>query len=160
MLMDMQVSWAESRRKVTDLGGHRSIEADRWSTRLGLRFGTCFVSTAISAPSSHTTTMLNLLCYVRGDDSHQAFEIEIDEAEFVGTLKEYIKEKNTHIPAHPLLPWNKGVPINSFIRGKFDAFPLVKDDSLYPHEILSDVFPSGPEKGMVYIIIDCPPGGN
>ena len=106
--------------------------------------------------------MLNLLCYVRGDKSQQTFEVEIDEAKSVGTLKEYIKEKNKprfdHIPAFLLDLWNKPVPINSILKGTVDALQLVVDDSLYSQEILSDVLPSRLEKGTVYIIIDRPPG--
>ncbi|KAF8802373.1 hypothetical protein BYT27DRAFT_7173144 [Phlegmacium glaucopus] len=104
--------------------------------------------------------MLSLLCYVSGDDSRRAFIVKIEEDETVAALKEYIKEKKRpkfdDIPADSLDLWNKPVPSTRNLKKDVEALNLVDDDSLYPHEILSDVFPSELEKRTVHIIINCP----
>jgi hypothetical protein len=58
--------------------------------------------------------MLNLLCYVRGDDYKNAFRVTIGMEEWVADLKEAIKEKKRpyfdHIPADSLVLWKVSVP--------------------------------------------------
>ncbi|KAF8810559.1 hypothetical protein BYT27DRAFT_7091564, partial [Phlegmacium glaucopus] len=100
-------------------------------------------------------------CYVSGDDSHRTFIVKINEDETVGTLKEYIKEKKRpkfdDIPADLLDLWNKPVSSNRDLKKNVEALNLVDDDSLCPHEILSNVFPSGLEKRTVHVIINLIP---
>ena len=119
------------------------------------------VKTTDSAQQLHSleSTMLTLICYVRDDNCKQAFEVEIDKAKSVSTLRDAIKEKTRpkfdDISADSLSLWKASVPINRDLKKCVEALNLVDDDSLYSCEILSDIFSSDLERKSVHIIIDC-----
>jgi hypothetical protein len=104
--------------------------------------------------------LMKLLCYVRGDESRYTFIVNINEDKTVSELRDTIKEKKSpkfdDIPADSLLLWKASVsvPINRDLRKCVEALNLVDDDSLYSHEILSDIFSSGLEEKTVHIIIE------
>ena len=107
--------------------------------------------------------MLTLFCYVRGDDYSNAFVVDIDEDKTVAHLRKAIKEERRpqfdDVPADSLSLWKASVLINRDIKESVEALDLVDGDSLYPYEILSDIFSSGLEKRCVHIIINRPLSG-
>ena len=104
--------------------------------------------------------MLQLFCYVRGDDPRCTFEVNIDEEGTVSDLKDAIKEEFRpefdDIPASSLSLWKASVHCNLDLKKRVEALNLVDDDSLLPGEILSDIFSSGLESRSVHIIIKLP----
>jgi hypothetical protein len=105
---------------------------------------------------------INLLCYMRGDDPQQTFEVEIDKAESVAALKKRIKDENGEtfrgVDARLLLLWGVCEPFDQSIKEKIEALNLVVDNALQPPDILSDVFPPELEKRTVHIVVDHLPG--
>ena len=108
-------------------------------------------------------SMLKLLCYVRGDDSSNTFGVNIDEDEIVVDLKDAIKEKMRprfgDIPAESLSLWKVSVPYSRDLKNHVEALNLVKDDSLQPPDILSELFSSALGRKEVHIIIGRPRSG-
>lgn len=103
--------------------------------------------------------MLNLLCYVRGDDFGHTFVINIEENETVSDLQTAIKERERpkfdDIPTSLLYLWKASIHYNSNLKKEVEALNLVYDNKLLPPEILSDVFSSRLETKCVHTIIDC-----
>lgn len=106
---------------------------------------------------------MKLLCYVRGDNPRYTFIVNINEDKTVSELKDTIKEKKRpnfdDIPADSLSLWKASVPINRDLKECVEALNLVDEDSLYSHEILSDIFSSGLEEKSVHIIVERPNSG-
>ncbi|KAM6494873.1 hypothetical protein JOM56_009496 [Amanita muscaria] len=104
--------------------------------------------------------MFKLLCYVREDDYNQAFPVRIEEDEDVGTLRKSIKEENRpkfdHIPAHSLVLWRVSVPFDQNLKENVEALNLVSNDKLQTVDIISDLFPSGPQEKTVHVVVDRP----
>jgi hypothetical protein len=104
-------------------------------------------------------SMFTLLCYVRGDDYKQVFEVNIGDHESIDALKDAIKKKSQtfhDVDAGSLVLWNVLVPFNRRLKEEVEQLALVEDESLPPLDILSEVFPMGLEKRNVHIVIERP----
>jgi len=99
---------------------------------------------------------LRILCYIRGDDYKQAFEVKIREDEDVGTLRKYIKAKKTpifdHIPADCIVLWAVNILFDENIKENVDKLGLVDGKSLLPFMRLSKVF-SDVSDGYLHIVV-------
>jgi hypothetical protein len=105
--------------------------------------------------------LLGLYCWVMGDETQQYFPIKILHTEDVGTLKDYIKEKKKpqldQLPANALKLWKVSIPIGE-VDTRLPAFQPVEDRSngvlrLSPGDDLIDVFPDGPPRKQIHIIV-------
>ena len=105
--------------------------------------------------------MLNLFCYVRGNDSFSTFKVDINEDKTVDDLRDAIKEKKKpsfdNIPAGSLRLWKaSSLHYNQNLKSDVEALNLVDGDMLQPVDILSDIFSFTLERKSVHIIIDRP----
>jgi hypothetical protein len=77
----------------------------------------CALLTVNLAAPSQTQFVLELNCWVRGDDWDHVFPIKIAQTESVGALKELIKEKKQHtfqhMDANTLKLWQVSVCVAS-----------------------------------------------
>ena len=112
----------------------------------------------VMSTDSLQSTMLTLVCYVRGDDHDHVFEVKINKTESVAALKDAIREKKSpDFDGISLRLWKASVPITRDLKKDVDALNLLDHDSL-PYGILSDIFPDL-EKKSVHIIIGRPQSG-
>ena len=103
--------------------------------------------------------MLQLLCYMRGNDYQRVFSVKIKEDEIVGTLKDIIKEKASQhfLNTGSLLIWKVSLPYDQNLKEKVEALRLTPDTTLQPIDTLSDLFSSGLlNKRTVHIVVDRP----
>jgi hypothetical protein len=102
------------------------------------------------------STMLSLLCYVRGDDYNNAFIVEVDKTKTISHLRKIIKEeyksKFDGIDAVSLSLWRTSVQYSENLKEDVDALDL--GQRLEPVEILSDIPWSLGKKRVVHVIID------
>jgi Crinkler effector protein N-terminal domain len=121
------------------------------------------------------TTIFTLLCYVRGDDYKNAFEVKIGKEETVAELREAIKKENTQmcraIDANLLVLWKVSILCDQNLAKNVDDLNLVDDtlppvsaahpnndqiQSLSPVLKLSEVFLEPPVGQHVHIVVNSP----
>ena len=102
--------------------------------------------------------MLALNCFVLGETLQDIFTVEIDAAENVGTLKEFIKEETKlefdDVDADTLMLWKVSMPysdINSLAE-------LPAGEALIPVKKLSGIFPNHEVGENIDVIIQLPTG--
>ncbi|KIM72350.1 hypothetical protein PILCRDRAFT_93498 [Piloderma croceum F 1598] len=124
--------------------------------------------------------MLNLNCWLLGDDPRRVFPVEIAKTKTVGGLKKAIKGEKMHafdgIDADLLDLWKveidlkkdqkllKTIKVDSDIQGGEELEPeqlgelnLTEDESLLPVEKLFKVFVDAPAEGHLHIVVRRPP---
>ncbi|KAH7918817.1 hypothetical protein BV22DRAFT_981633, partial [Leucogyrophana mollusca] len=109
-------------------------------------------------PNPPVDRMIELMCWVRGEDVNCTFLVEIADTDTVDDLKKQIKAKRPvgfcHVPASDLGLTEVSVPVDDNLRqniGKLTPQPL------FPLDELSTVFADPPADAHVHIIIDAPP---
>ena len=109
-----------------------------------------------------TGTLLELNCWVLGDDSARIFTVEIDRNKNVGALKEAIKGKKKaafhDITAKSLEVWKVSIPVDedTDLEGKANDLRIRERQSLWAlkglHRIFTDLDPY-----ELHVIIKAPP---
>ena len=110
--------------------------------------------------NSDVMSIFTVLCYVRGDEYKQVFNVKVGEDESVATLKDAIKEKKSqgfrNVDADSLVLWNVSVPSNRHLKEEVEKLNLADDESLSPTDVLSDVFSAGVERKIVCVVVERP----
>jgi hypothetical protein len=105
--------------------------------------------------------IIQLNCWVLGDDVRQVFPIKIANTESVGTLKEAVKDKKRpaldHVTADSLTLWKVSIPKDRLQQSLAnldltDATPLSSMDDL------DDVFSDEPHRKHLHIVVKPPDG--
>ena len=107
-------------------------------------------------------TLLNLNCWVLGEDSTRIFPVKIDSAENVGALKEAIKEKMkpnfNHITANSLVLWKVAIPIDedANLETEVKNLRLHEEKPLWTTNGLLKIF-SDLDKETLHVVVKAPP---
>jgi hypothetical protein len=101
-------------------------------------------------------TQVALVCLVYGDPNAEPFEVKIARKETIGVLKGVIKQKQKpafdHLPADHLRLWKVQIPITD------EETPHIPElnNKLGPAMEICRVFPAGPPKDHIHIIVKVP----
>ncbi|KAI8595528.1 hypothetical protein EDD21DRAFT_448557 [Dissophora ornata] len=105
---------------------------------------------------------LNLFCLVDGDSTSNAFSVKATSTDTVDDLKEFIKAKKSNdfhdVDADRLTLWHVSVSITA--ANKHNPVTLDSQEpkeELLPSDELCEVFPNGPARKTVHIIVQRPP---
>jgi hypothetical protein len=107
-------------------------------------------------------TLLNLNCWVLGEESARIFSVEIDPDKNVVELKRAIKEKNTSalagIDAYSLDVYNVSIPIDedTNLEAKVKAERLNEKKPMWPLRKLRMTF-KDLDKETLHVVIKAPP---
>ncbi|KAF8923765.1 hypothetical protein BGZ58_002576 [Dissophora ornata] len=108
---------------------------------------------------------LNLFCLVDGDSTSNAFSVKATSTDTVDDLKEFIKAKKSNdfhdVDADRLTLWHVSVSITA--ANKHNPVTLDSQEpkeELLPSDELCEVFPNGPARKTVHIIVQRPPLGD
>ena len=106
------------------------------------------------------STVVNLNCWVQGDDIDRIFPVEIAPTKTVGALKDVIKEKKKHafrdIDADILVLWEVSIRIDDNFDKNLEKRKHA--NPLLPWQKLSSVFLDQPADGHLSIVIKAPAG--
>jgi hypothetical protein len=99
---------------------------------------------------------------VQGDDRLHVFPVEIADNKSVGSLRDIIKEKNTHafqnVDAHTLVLWKVSIPTDGLDAQDPRIVGLDGHQALLPVDTLSEVFSDdGPLRKCLHIVVRSPP---
>ena len=113
----------------------------------------------VSSDAMSDSDLLNLNCWVHGDERQSVFTVKIPKTDNVSTLKKLIKDEKKpifdHIPADSLVLWKDSVPID-----ELDKLKLKPDgEALSPVDELSELFSDKPARKCVHIVVRPPPAG-
>src|SRR5258708_3115374 len=107
--------------------------------------------------------MLDLNCWVLGDDPSHIFPIEIAESKTVGGLKKAIKEEKKpefdHVAADSLDLWKVSIPDDRNLKENIGKLDFDDEQPLSPMAKLSKVFADAPEEMHLHIVVRVPPAG-
>jgi len=119
---------------------------------------------SVPPPSLPSVPILELNCFVQGDDASQVFSVEIANNKLISALRDAIKDKNPtsfhNVDARSLHLWNVSIPVDADFKDNVNKRELRKEEELSPVETLSDVF-SGvrPRKNLHIVVVCDPPTG-
>ena len=125
----------------------------------------------MSTVATSSSSLLRLICYVKGEPFKRVFEVKIGNDETVASLKKAIKVERaqtfSNVDAASVVLWNVSIPYNPTLTDNVDALrldddrlPQVSDQyiqSLSPLRKLSNIFSMPPIEEHVHIIINPPP---
>ena len=101
--------------------------------------------------------MLQLNCWIVGDQASQIFPVKIPNTESIGTLKEAIKDKNQQvfhgINAHTLALWKDSIPVDCDLQERLANLDFTNESQLSSMDDLLNVFPVLPPCKHLHIII-------
>jgi GTPase Era involved in 16S rRNA processing len=105
------------------------------------------------------STLLSLLCYVRGDNYNRVFNVKVPREEYVATLKKLIKEELKpdfdHIRADSLSLWNVSILHSERLQEDVES-ALAAESPLKASLSLKKFFPEQPEEEHVHIVVSPP----
>ena len=114
----------------------------------------------VPPPSLPSVPILELNCFIHGDDPHHVFPVTIASTESVGALKDAIKHKKQvaleHVDADALKLWKVSIPVNDGFKENARKVELRDEEVLSPVGRLSKVFFGQPEDGNLHIIVHLP----
>jgi hypothetical protein len=117
---------------------------------------------SVPPPSLSSVPILELNCFVRGDDASQVFSIEIANNNLVSALRDAIKDKNPtsfhNVDARSLHLWNvsiASIPVDARIKDNVNKRELRKEEELSPVETLTDVFSVVHSRKNLHVIVVC-----
>jgi hypothetical protein len=120
----------------------------------------CLSLTAIHSgppPSLPSVPILELNCFVHGDDPHHVFPIKIARTDTVGTLKEAIKDKNPEsfhdVDARSLHLWKVSIPDDHHLKDKLEKLALREEEVLSSVARLSTLFSDKLEDERIHIVV-------
>jgi Crinkler effector protein N-terminal domain len=108
------------------------------------------------------STIINLHCWVHGDDPGCIFPVEIASTKTVGNLKDAIKEKKqpalNHLPADTLILWKVSIPSHQSIHENLDKLQASLNEAaqLSPTDELSEVFSEPLTPKHIHVIVKSP----
>jgi hypothetical protein len=116
------------------------------------------VTHSVLPPSLPSVPLLELNCFLQGDDAGNVFPVKIARTESVGTLKEAIKEKKLvafeRVDADSLKLWKVSISDDGL---KENVSNVIRDEeALSPVVQLSDVFTEVLIRKHVHIIVKSP----
>jgi hypothetical protein len=111
-------------------------------------------------PSLPSVPILELNCFIQGDDATHIFPVKIARTDSVGTLKRAIKEEKQvaleHVDADALKLWTVSVAVDDRFKENVKKEELRVEEELSPVDPLSDVFKETPAQKHVHIIVCSP----
>lgn len=111
-------------------------------------------------PDLLSLPILELNCFVQGDDASQVFPVKIANNKLVSALKEAIKDKKKpaldHVDADSLKLWKVSIPVNDGFKENVSNIELRDKEALSPVQELSDIFSGVPTRKHVHIIVHAP----
>jgi hypothetical protein len=117
----------------------------------------------VPPPSLPSAPILELNCFIEGDDASQVFTVEIANNELICALKDAIKDKKKvaleHVDADALHLWNVSIAMNDkFKKNVSNVLRVEKELSCV--DVLSDVFSKVTPREHLHVIIGyVPPSG-
>ena len=119
----------------------------------------------VTHPSPNSERLLQLNCFVLGDDPSCVFPVKIAATESVGTLRKLIKDEKKpeldHVAAGSLRLWNVSIPVDeSFgdsLKKTLGKRGLPENGQLSAVTRLSKIFREQPDDGQLHIVIKHPP---
>jgi hypothetical protein len=107
--------------------------------------------------------ILELNCFIQGNDPSHIFPVKIARTESVGTLKKAIKEEKKpeldHVTASSLKLWKVSIPVNDSFKENISNVELREKETLSPVDKLSYLFTVQPEEGHLHVMVHSPPAG-
>jgi hypothetical protein len=100
--------------------------------------------------------ILELYCFVWGDEPCHAFLVQIARTESVGALRKAIKKEKRafqSIDADSLILWNVSIPVNDDFKEIVKKVELKDEEALSPVNRLSTIFPVQQKDGHLHIIV-------
>jgi hypothetical protein len=115
----------------------------------------------VPAPSLPSVPILELNCFIHGDDPGHVFPVKIAPTESVGTLKKYIKQEKQvaleHVDADALRIWNVSIPVDDDFEDSVNKLELRVEEELSPVKRLSIL--DEPEDEHLHVVVRSPPAG-
>jgi hypothetical protein len=103
------------------------------------------------------TAILQLNCWVFGDDVQQLFCIEIPTTNPVSVLKDAIKNEKepdlNHVAASSLTLWKVSIPISRYLQQSVAMVDLIDETSLSSVDNLVDVFSDALHRKHLHIVV-------
>jgi hypothetical protein len=99
--------------------------------------------------------ILELNCFIQGDDPSHIFPIKIARTESVGTLKEFIKTKKVtleHVDADSLRLWDISIPYDNTFKETLRKVELIDEKQLSAFDNLASIFPNLPANSLHIIV--------
>jgi hypothetical protein len=104
--------------------------------------------------------ILELNCYVFGDESSQVFSVDIANTRPASALKDAIRDENPeafrNVDARSLVVRKVSIPVNDGLKENARQVELRDKEALSPVDPLSDVFVDTPARRHVHIIVRSP----
>jgi hypothetical protein len=104
------------------------------------------------------SAILNLSCWLVGDDATSIFQAEFVNTRSVATLKDAIKEKKKpvldHIPADSLRLWRCSIPVDRDLQKRLASLDLADESQLSSVDDLLEIFPELPPRKHLHIIVN------
>jgi hypothetical protein len=114
-----------------------------------------FAHLVLSVPQADHR-LLELNCFVQGDDRNQVFSIEIPNNKPISALKKAIKEEQKptldHVTADSLQLWKVSIPVDNNSRETLSQIVLRDEEAVSPVKRLTDVFSDRPKQGDLHVI--------
>jgi hypothetical protein len=116
---------------------------------------------SVPPPGLPSVPILELNCFVHGDDPRNVFPVKIAITESVGTLKDAIKDKKKpvfdRLAADALKLWKVSIPFHADSKEKVSNVQFRDEKELSPVDRLSKIFSVQPGERDLHIIVVCDP---
>jgi hypothetical protein len=116
----------------------------------------------VPAPSLPSVPILELNCFVQGDDPNEVFSVEIANNKPVSALRDAIKEKNPasfhNVDARSLHLWKVSIPNDHHFTDKLEKLALREEEVLSSVARLSTLFSDKLEDERIHIVVSMDTG--